>query len=192
MNALSELQAIAVEALAALDTGNQIQPFSSRSSSFNLDDAYRVTAVVRKMREARGEVPVGRKIGFTNRTAWVDYNISEPMWGYVYDRTVHYLAEPGDTFSLMQLAEPRIEPEIVFRLAIAPTPQMDERTLLESAEWVAHGFEVVQSIFPGWQFSVPDTVAAFGVHGALLIGPPHRSQRMQRNGAKRFRLSKSI
>jgi hypothetical protein len=38
---------------------------------------------------------------------------------------------------------------------------------------VAHGFEVVQSIFPRWQFSVPDTVAAFGVHGALVIGPPH-------------------
>ena len=88
MKALTEVQAIAVEALAALDTGHQIQPFSSRTSSFNLDDAYQVTAAVRKMREARGELPVGRKIGFTNRTAWVDYNVNEPMWGYVYDRTV--------------------------------------------------------------------------------------------------------
>ena len=73
----------------------------------------------------------------------------------------------------MHLAEPRIEPEIVFRLAIAPAAGMDERTLLESVDWIAHGFEVVQSIFPGWQFSVPDTVAAFGLHGALLIGPRH-------------------
>ena len=51
---------------------------------------------------------------------------------------------------------------------------MDERTLLESIDWVAHGFEVVQSVFAGWQFSAPDAVAAFGLHGALLIGPPHR------------------
>ena len=80
MKALVELQAIAAEALAALDTGRQIQPFSSQSSSFSLDDAYRVTAIVRKMREARGEMPVGRKIGFTNRKAWVDYNVSDPMW----------------------------------------------------------------------------------------------------------------
>jgi 2-oxo-3-hexenedioate decarboxylase len=173
MKALTELQAIAAEALAALDTGRQIQPFSSRISPFSLDDAYRVTAIVRKMREARGALPVGRKIGFTNRKAWVDYNISEPMWGYVYDRTVHYLAESDDTFSLMQLAEPRIEPEIVFKLASAPIQRMDERALLESIDWVAHGFEVVQSIFPGWQFSVPDAIAAFGLHGALLIGPPH-------------------
>jgi 2-oxo-3-hexenedioate decarboxylase len=54
MNALTELQAIALEALAALDTGRQIEPFSSRTSSFSLDDAYRVTAAVRKIREARG------------------------------------------------------------------------------------------------------------------------------------------
>jgi 2-oxo-3-hexenedioate decarboxylase len=45
--------------------------------------------------------------------------------------------------------------------------------LLESIDWVAHGFEVVQSVFAGWQFSAPDAVAAFGLHGALLIGLRH-------------------
>jgi 2-keto-4-pentenoate hydratase len=73
MNALTELQVIAVESLAALDTGHQIQPFFSRTSTFNLDDAYRVTAAVRKMREARGS-----QGGFTTRKAWVDYNVNEP------------------------------------------------------------------------------------------------------------------
>jgi len=169
MDALIDIQALAAEAFATLDTGRQIEPFSSRLSSFNLDDANRVTAAVRKMREARGELPVGRKIGFTNPTVWT----YAPMWGYVYNRTVHSLSEIGDTFPLVGLAEPRIEPEILFRLAVAPTPGMDERTLLESIDWVAHGFEVVQSVFAGWQFSAPDAVAAFGLHGALLIGSPH-------------------
>jgi 2-oxo-3-hexenedioate decarboxylase len=50
---------------------------------------------------------------------------------------------------------------------------MDEGTLLKSIDWVAHGFEIVQSIFPGWKFAAPDTVAAFGLHGTLLIGPRH-------------------
>ena len=168
--ALTELQAIAAEALGALDIGGQINPFSARLSSFNLEDAYRVTAAIRQMRETRGEMPVGRKIGFTNRATWAEY---EPMWGYVYNRTVHDLADLGDTFSLVGLAEPRIEPEIVFKLAVAPTRGMDEGALLASIEWVAHGFEVVQSIFPGWKFCAPDAVAAFGLHGALLIGPRH-------------------
>jgi 2-oxo-3-hexenedioate decarboxylase len=170
---LMGIQAIAAEVFGTLDTGRQIEPFSSRISSFNLDYAYRVTAAVRQMRETRGEMPMGRKIGFTNRTIWAEYNVYEPIWGYVYNRTVHNLSEIGDAFSLVGLAEPRIEPEIVFKLAVAPAPGIDERTLLAGVDWVAHGFEIVQSIFPGWQFSAPDTVAAFGLHGALLIGPRH-------------------
>jgi hypothetical protein len=62
MDELMDIQAVAAEAFAILDTGRQIEPFSSRLSSFNLDDAYRVTAVDRKMREARGELPVGAKL----------------------------------------------------------------------------------------------------------------------------------
>jgi 2-oxo-3-hexenedioate decarboxylase len=169
-NALTELQALAAEALAALNTCHQISPFSARLSAFDLDDAYRVTAAIRQMREMRGEMPVGRKIGFTNRTVWAEYG---PIWGYVYNRTVHNLAETGDTFSLVGLAEPRIEPEIIFKLALAPTPGMDETALLACIDWVGHGFEIVQSIFPGWKFSASDAVAAFGLHGALLIGPHH-------------------
>ena len=68
MDALIDIQAVAAEVFGTLDTGRQIEPFSSRISSFNLDYSYRVTAAVRKMRETRGEPPVGRKIGFTNRT----------------------------------------------------------------------------------------------------------------------------
>jgi 2-oxo-3-hexenedioate decarboxylase len=172
-DARGDVQAIAAEAFAVLNTGHQIAPFSDRVPNFDLDDAYRVTAAVREMREARGEMAVGRKLGFTNRTIWDQYQVSAPMWGYVYDRTAHDLADVADGFSLASLAEPQIEPEIVFGLAAAPTPDMDERELLGCVEWVAHGFEIVQSIFPGWKFALPDTVAAYGLHGALMIGPRH-------------------
>lgn len=50
---------------------------------------------------------------------------------------------------------------------------MDERSLLGCIEWIAHGFEIVQSHFPGWAFTAADTVAAFGLHGACLLGPRH-------------------
>jgi 2-oxo-3-hexenedioate decarboxylase len=173
MDTPTDIQAVAAEALVALDTGHQVAPFSARLSAFDLEDAYRVAAAVRQIRKTRGEMPVGRKIGFTNRTIWAEYNVYGPIWGYVYNRTVHNLSEIDDTFSLVGLAEPRIEPEIVFKLAVAPAPGMDEGALLKSIDWVAHGFEIVQSIFPGWKFAAPDTVAAFGLHGALLIGPRH-------------------
>jgi 2-oxo-3-hexenedioate decarboxylase len=158
----------AAAAVAALEDGHQIAPFSAGYPTFSLAEAYRVTTAVRRLRKTRGETPVGRKIGFTNRLTWPDH---APMWGYVYDRTVHDLATIGGAFSLAGLAEPRIEPETAFRLAAAPAPAMDERALLGCIDAVAHGFEVVQSIFPDWTFTAPDAVAGFGLHGALLLGP---------------------
>lgn len=162
---------IAAEAFDVLDTGRQVTPFSSRNYGLTLDDAYGVTQRLRGLREGRGEKPVGRKIGFTNRTIWSEYQVFAPIWGYMYDRTVFDLADVAGGFSLAHLAEPRIEPELAFHFTTAPEPGMTERQLLDCIDWVAHGFELVQSIFPNWRFTAPDTVAAYGLHGAYLIGP---------------------
>jgi 2-oxo-3-hexenedioate decarboxylase len=67
-NKLTDVKTVASEALATFDTSGRIAPFSARLSAFDFDDAYRITAAVRQMREMRAEMPVGRKIGFTNRT----------------------------------------------------------------------------------------------------------------------------
>jgi 2-oxo-3-hexenedioate decarboxylase len=166
------LFAIADEIFATLGSGRQIAPFTSRPAGLTLDDAYRVSGALNALCEARGAKRRGRKIGFTNRTIWQEYGVYAPIWGYVYDTTVHDLGETT-ALSLAAFAEPRIEPEIVFGLSAAPAPDMDDAALLSCMDWVAHGFEIVQSIYPQWKFQAPDTVAANGVHGALLIGPRH-------------------
>jgi 2-oxo-3-hexenedioate decarboxylase len=48
---------------------------------------------------------------------------------------------------------------------------MDDDGLIAAIDWVAHGFEIVQSPFANWTFSPADTVVANALHGALLIGP---------------------
>jgi len=152
------LRAIAAEAHAAFNSGGRyVESFSARYPAFSLDEAYAVTAQVHKRRLAQGYRPVGRKVGFTNRRMWKAYGVGAPIWGYVYDRTLH---DPGTLLSLAPYTEPKIEPEIVFGLAAAPSPGMDDATLIKCIPWVAHGFEIVQSIFPGWHFSAADTVAA--------------------------------
>ena len=168
-----EIAAIAAEALAALDAHRQIAPFSETRPRFELDDAYAVTEAVRRLRQARGERPVGRKIGFTNRNIWAEYGVYAPIWGDMYDTTVRTLSASGGAFDLAALIEPRIEPEIAFGLARAPETGMDEAALFSCIEWVAHGFEIVQSLFPDWRFAAADTIAAFGLHGAYLMGPRH-------------------
>ncbi len=50
---------------------------------------------------------------------------------------------------------------------------MDERALLGCIDWIAHGFEIVQSVYPNWILTGPESAAAFGLHGALFIGERH-------------------
>lgn len=169
-----DLDRVAAEAISVLGrNGQQIAPFSSRNPALDLSEAYRVTPVVRRLREARGEKVLGRKIGFTNRNIWSQYGVYAPIWGYVYDSTLRDLGDVPGGVPLAAFAEPRIEPEIVFGMSSAPEAGMDERDLLDCIGWIAHGYEIVQSIFPDWKFAAADTVAAFGLHGALFLGERH-------------------
>ena len=143
MDGQSHEERIASELLALLGTGRQ----SGRYPDLDFAEAYAVAARIRDLRQARGERPVGRKIGFTNTTIWERYGVTGPMWNFVYDSTVHDLADVP-AFDLTGLPEPRIEPEIVLHLAEAPDPGMDERALLGCIDWIAHGFEIVQSVYP--------------------------------------------
>jgi 2-keto-4-pentenoate hydratase len=169
-NQTEQLRAVAAEAFDALCHTRQVAPFSTRTAGLSVEDAYRVMPLVRQMYETEGARVIGRKIGFTNRTIWAQYGVYAPVWGYVFDRSASDLGAT-EALPLRPFSEPRIEPEIMFGLAAPPSPDMDEETLCDCIDWVALGFEIVQSIFPGWKFAASDTIAANGVHGALLIGP---------------------
>ena len=166
----SQTRLYAGEVLAAYDACRQISPLTSIEPTFSTEDAQKVAHEVTRLRVARGERVIGRKIGFTNRTIWDEYGVYAPIWGPVYDTTYRAVAGPAEA-PLSHLVEPRIEPEIVFGFKAGVTPDMDERAILASIDWIAHGFEIVQSLFPGWQFQGADCTAAFGLHGALHCGP---------------------
>jgi 2-oxo-3-hexenedioate decarboxylase len=70
-------------------------------------------------------------------------------------------------------AEPHIEPEIMFGMKATPTPGMSDAALLNCIQWISLGYEIVQSIFPGWRFTATDTIVANGLHGAVVIGKRH-------------------
>lgn len=172
MTTPTTIEAIANEVIASLSTHSQIPTFSSRPEGFTLAQAYRVTPLLRAAFETRGERITGRKIGFTNREMWEAFGVASPVWGYTTSRTTHDLKDMH-VVSLHDFTEPRIEPEIMFGLQATPTPGMDDGALLDCLEWIALGYEVVQSIFPDWKFSAADTVAANALHGSLLIGQRH-------------------
>lgn len=166
-----DLRALALEMKAAQDLIHQIEPFTARLPNFDLTAAYEIAHLIHHMRVIEGSKTIGRKIGFTNPDMWFKFGVFEPIWGYMYEATVVQLEDTRTTCRLGRFAEPKIEPEVVFGFRAAPSGEAGSIDILNTIEWVAHGFEIVQSHFPGWKFRAPDTVADSSLHGTLLIGP---------------------
>ena len=166
-----DLEALALEMKAAQDSVEQVQPFTARIQSFNLSSAYKVAHLIHDVRLKEGATPIGRKIGFTNPNMWSKFGVCEPIWAYVYDTTVVQVEGTRASCQIGRFAEPKIEPEIVVHFRTAPPPDAQLVDIVNAIDWVAHGFEIVQSHFPGWRFQAPDTVADWALHGMLLIGP---------------------
>jgi 2-keto-4-pentenoate hydratase len=137
------------------------------------------------VRIAEGEVPVGRKIGFVNRTVWPKLEeapvIHTPIWGPIFNTTLIESENNTATVDLKGALQPRIEAEIVFRLRQTPAADSTMHDLAECIEWMAHGIEIIVCPYPDWQFETADAIAAFGLHGALIIGEPRMVSSLSRS-----------
>jgi 2-oxo-3-hexenedioate decarboxylase len=167
----ARLDACADELLGAYDAARLMPLLTPREGGLSLDDALAVSDRVRARRMARGECPLGYKIGFTNRTLWDRYGVHAPIWGPVWNTTMAQVQGTSQETSLAGLVQPRLEPEVMFGFAREPRAGMTCAQLAGCLEWVAHGFEIVHTHFDGWRFAAADTVADFALHGRLFVGP---------------------
>ena len=157
---------IADEISKAISQTQQIVPFSKRGIFLSLQDAYDVAGLVK---ESLGLPPeIGKKIGFTNRNIWDVYNVNEPIWGPITSKSVSFTETSFQKINLSQFCEPRIEPEVV--ICLREKPRHSDEDLNICIDWIAPGFEIVDSIYPNWSFALPDTIASGGLHGCLVIG----------------------
>ena len=168
-----DTRTLARELLAALDEGQLLPSIAEYDPKFGWDEAYDVAAAIDALRRARGENPVGRKIGFTNRKIWNEYGATSPIWAHVYDDTLIHARNGAATISLVGSSQPRLEPEIAFRLKAPLTPGRREVSeVLEAIEWYAPSFEIVCCHFPHWKFKPADSAADFSFHWRLVVGTP--------------------
>lgn len=157
------------EGILQHDDSGELWPPPAKDEFPDLASAYRTALAVRALRIGRGERPVGFKVGFTNRSIWERYAVFTPIWGSMWNTTVTRCEGEG-SISLAGVCQPRIEPEAVFGFRATPPrdPSLDD--LFAALDWVAPGFEIVQSHMPGWKFTAPQTVADAALHGRLLVG----------------------
>lgn len=164
---------MARELLEALDQGQIVPSIGDYDPAFGWDEGYAVAAELVKLRRARGEKTVGRKIGFTNRKIWAEYGATSPIWAHVYDRTLFFAQDSAATVSLSGSSQPRLEPEIAFQLRTPIPPDChDPASVLDAVEWYAPSFEIVSCHFPNWKFRPADSAADFSFHWRLIVGAP--------------------
>ena len=124
------LRDIAAEAAAAFNngaTGAAVFCAISATSRWTTPIASRRSPTTCASR--RGYKPVGRKIGFTNRTIWDEYGVLRADLGLCL--RPHGARPRRRRCRSPPYSEPRIEPEIMFGLARRPPPGMDDAALLD-------------------------------------------------------------
>ena len=166
-----EIEAIARELMSAYETGQGIATPPSARPGFDLDAAYAVETMLKQSRETGGARAVGRKAGFANKAMWRVFKLQTLVWGHMYDDTVHYSESNTASLSIAHPHSLKVEPEIMFGMKKAITSEgLDAAAALESSDWLAIGFEIIDCPFPDFKFQPSDFVAYFGLHVGLVVG----------------------
>jgi 2-oxo-3-hexenedioate decarboxylase len=163
---------LASELLEAYDQRRLVPPPSTREGGLDLPTAYATEAEIVRRRAAAGHRPVGLKVGFANKAAWRLLKLETLVWAHMYDDTVQRAVADQAELPVERLVAPKIEPEIVFSVKRTPAGGTDAAGVLEAVDWIALGFEIIDCVYPDWQFQPMDFVAARGLHAALVVGSP--------------------
>src|SRR5580693_4349727 len=116
----NDVETLARELLSAYETGQMIDVPPSARLGFDLNAAYGVEAKLKQFRQAAGHRAVGWKVGYANRAMWRALKLETLVWAHMYDDTVRYADWNDAKLSIASMVAPKIEPEIVFRLAKTP------------------------------------------------------------------------
>lgn len=154
----------------------RILPLLSQADSLTIEDAHQIARRIMEFRIGLGEKPVGKKIYFNIRTQSLllsENDRRDAIWAPIYNTTVRYAGNNTGIQSLAGAIQPCLSPQIVFKLGVTPPVGASVTEIAECIEWVAHGLEIVSCPFAGWEFTTADAIAAFGLHGTLIIGELH-------------------
>ncbi|MEV4370231.1 fumarylacetoacetate hydrolase family protein [Nonomuraea sp. NPDC049637] len=147
-----------------------IPPFTDTDPELGMDDGYAVQRELVALLLADGDAVIGYKAGLTSAPMRSMFGVDTPDYGPVLSSTV--LAD-GATVSCEAFIAPKVEAEIVFRLAkpLAGPGVTVERARAAIGE-VRAGLEIVDSRIEDWRIGLADTIADLASNGAVVVGHP--------------------
>lgn len=149
-------------------------PKLTGKTPFDVRAAYAVQRIGIERRRRRGERLAGVKMGFTSRAKMVQMGVDDVIWGLLTDRM---LAE--SSVDVSRLIHPRIEPEIAYLIG----REVRSAAEVESAvAGVAVGFEVLDSRYQDFKFTLPDVIADNASAARFGYGAWHESRDLSNVG----------
>ncbi|MFI6295267.1 2-keto-4-pentenoate hydratase [Nonomuraea sp. NPDC050790] len=149
-------------------------PKLTEQAALDVPAAYRVQREVVARRQARGERLAGVKMGFTSRAKMVQMGVDDVIWGLLTDAM---LIE--SRLDVGGLIHPRVEPEIAFLLE---RPVRSPADVEAAVGGVAVGYEVLDSRFAGFSFTLEDVIADNASASGFGLGPWHRPREVANVG----------
>lgn len=138
------------------------------TTPFDLATAYAIQHRSIARRHARGERPLGVKLGFTSRAKMVQMGVDALIWGLLTDAM---LEEEGGTVELARYIHPRVEPEICFVLKKEIDRPLAPLELSSYVEAIAPAAEIIDSRYRDFKFTLADVVADNCSSAGLVVGP---------------------
>ncbi|HEY2989322.1 MAG TPA: fumarylacetoacetate hydrolase family protein [Candidatus Binatia bacterium] len=145
-----------------------LRPLTERYPQIETQEAYRIQLKLIEMKRAAGAKVAGKKIGLTSKAMQKMLNVDQPDYGHILD---HMVLQDGASFSVRELIQPKIEPEIAFVLDRSlKGPGVTVMDVLAATRFVVPALEIIDSRIEGWKIRLCDTIADNASSARVVLG----------------------
>jgi 2-keto-4-pentenoate hydratase len=166
-------ETFAQELETAWEARRPIEPLSERGLQ-GLEAAYRVQEAWNRLRLAKGDRVVGRKIGLTSRAVQEQLGVDQPDFGNLWASRFLGVGVRAEVEASLFL-QPRVEGELAFLIGKPiQGPHATPQEVLAKTEALAFALEIVDSRIRDWRIRLEDTVADNASFGGFVLLPWER------------------
>jgi 2-keto-4-pentenoate hydratase len=145
-----------------------LRPLTERYPEIEPQEAYQIQLALIEMKKAGGAKVVGKKIGLTSKAMQKMLNVDQPDYGHILDGMV---LQDAATFSVRELIQPKIEPEIAFIMdRTLKGPGITPLQVLGATRFVVPALEIIDSRIEGWKIRLCDTIADNASSARVVLG----------------------
>jgi 2-keto-4-pentenoate hydratase len=156
------------ELYQAEKTRRTLRPLTEKYPGITPEDSYRIQLALIEMKKADGAKIVGKKIGLTSKAMQKMLNVDQPDYGHILDNMV---LQDGAVFSIGELIQPKIEPEIAFILDHELRgPGVTPTDVLAATRFVVPALEIIDSRIEDWKIKLCDTIADNASSARIVLG----------------------